>query len=65
MEALLGIIILGGWLAPILHVVFSSRTSGGAKLGWFILVCAFHLIGWAISMIFTSKKSGANAPLGQ
>ena len=41
------------YLTPILWVLLSSRSRGGAKFGWFILVLLFSWLGFAVFLIVT------------
>jgi hypothetical protein len=41
------------YLAPILWVLLSSRSHGGAKLGWFMVVLFFSWLGLAVFLIVT------------
>ena len=47
---LIGVSVL---LTPILWVLLSSRTRGGAKLGWFLVVMFFSWLGLAAFLIVT------------
>jgi hypothetical protein len=46
-------IVLFIYLTPILWVLFSSRSRGGAKLGWFLVVVFFSWLGLAVFLIVT------------
>jgi hypothetical protein len=56
-EATLIILIAGFFLivflTPILWVLLSSRSHGGAKFGWFLIVLCFSWIGLAVFLIAT------------
>ena len=54
-------IILGGWIICPLFVLFTSRTKGGAKFGWFIITFLFSWLGFAIFLIFTQKPQEREA----
>jgi hypothetical protein len=41
------------YLTPILWVLLSSRSHGGAKLGWFLVVLFFSWLGLAVFLIVT------------
>jgi hypothetical protein len=41
------------YLTPILWVLFSSRSHGGAKLGWFLVAFFFSWLGLAVFLIVT------------
>jgi hypothetical protein len=53
-------IILGFYGIPILWVLSSSRSSGGAKFGWFMLILLFGWLGLAVFLIATQapRKGG-------
>lgn len=55
MEAGVFAIILILTIFPFLHVLFSGRSDGGAKLGWLIAVLCFSWIAWAIFLIVTQR----------
>ncbi|TPW22199.1 PLDc N-terminal domain-containing protein [Marinobacter nauticus] len=38
---------------PLIHVVISSRSHGGAKFGWSLAVLFFPLLGYIIYLIVT------------
>ena len=44
---------------PLLHVVISSRSHGGAKLGWSLAVIFFPLLGYIIYLIVTQPAKEA------
>ena len=46
-------------LAPLIHVLVSSRSKGIAKFGWFVLVLIFWIFGYAAYLIVT-RSSGRN-----
>ena len=47
------IIIFIVYLVPMIWVLVSGRSHGGAKFGWFILVLFFSWLGLAVFLIFT------------
>ena len=53
LSAILGLFVL----FPILHVLLSSRSHGGAKLGWFIAVLCFSWLGWMVFLIGTQSEA--------
>jgi hypothetical protein len=57
-----GIIVVGLLilLGPVIWVLSSSRSRGGAKFGWFIVVLFFSWIGLAVFLIVT--QSPQNRP---
>jgi hypothetical protein len=44
------------YLTPILWVLLSSRSHGGAKLGWFLVVLFFSWLGLAVFLIVTQAS---------
>ena len=54
-------IIAGGWIICPLFVLFSSRSHGGAKFGWFIVTLLFSWLGFAIFLIVTQKPQKGDA----
>jgi hypothetical protein len=46
-------LIVGFMLIPHMWVLLSSRSCGGAKFGWWIVVCAFSWVGLAAFLIWT------------
>ena len=47
---------------PLIHVILSSRSHGGAKLGWSLAVVFFPILGYIIYLIVTqpAKKAELN-----
>jgi hypothetical protein len=50
------------YLTPILWVLFSSRSRGGAKLGWFLVVVFFCWLGLAVFLIVTQAQRSRAEP---
>jgi hypothetical protein len=50
------LILLAVFLLPIVWVLFSSRSHGGAKLGWFVVVLFFSWLGFAVFLIVTQRS---------
>jgi len=50
--------------APIIHVLASSRSHGGAKFGWFLGVLFFSWLAYIVFLIITQKTADQNK-LGQ
>ena len=44
-------------LAPLIHVLVSSRSHGGAKFGWFMLVLFFSWLAYIAFLIITQNKA--------
>jgi hypothetical protein len=55
------LVILIVLLAPMVHVVVSDRSHGGAKAGWFLVVMLFSLLGYAVFLIVTQKNKQSSA----
>lgn len=47
------------FIFPMLHVVFSKRSHGGAKIGWFIAVFIFSWLAYIVFLIVTQKELNA------
>jgi hypothetical protein len=45
------------YLAPMIWVLLSGRSRGGAKLGWFIVTLFFTWLGLAVFLIVTQATS--------
>ena len=43
-------------LVPLIHVLVSSRSHGGAKFGWFMLVLFFSWLAYIAFLIITQNK---------
>jgi hypothetical protein len=52
-ETLPFIIVGVFYLGPIIWVLFSRRSRGAAKFGWFIVVLLFSWLGLAVFLIVT------------
>jgi hypothetical protein len=50
------------YLTPILWVLLSSRSRGGAKLGWFLVVVFFSWLGLAVFLIVTQAQRNRPEP---
>ena len=50
------------YLVPIIWVLVSSRSHGGAKFGWFILVLFFSWLGVAAFLIVTQAPKRERPP---
>jgi len=58
---LLFLVVAFLYLSPPLYVIFSSRSRGGAKFGWLLVVVCFSWIGFAVFLIVTQSPD-AKAP---
>jgi hypothetical protein len=60
-------VVLFLYLAPLIWVLSSSRSRGGAKLGWFIVVLVFSWLGFAAFLIVTQppKPGGTSSGGGE
>ena len=54
-KLVLGILLVAilFYFTPILWVLFSSRSTGGAKFGWFLITIVFSWLGFAAFLILT------------
>ncbi len=50
------LVVLVAVFAPILWVIASERSHGGAKLGWLLLVICFSWLGLAAFLIITQAQ---------
>lgn len=57
MGHLLLIILL---IIPLLHVIASPRSQGGAKFGWALLMIFFSWLAYPFFLIFTQKEIDKN-----
>ena len=51
-------------VVPVLWVLLSSRSHGGAKFGWFIVVLIFSWLGLAVFLIITQAPKRERPPSG-
>ncbi|MFM6993010.1 MAG: hypothetical protein ACKOWD_17430 [Rhodoferax sp.] len=59
-EQILGlslVIIFTVYVLPIIWVLASGRSHGGAKFGWFIVVVFFSWLGFAVFLTFTQAPN--------
>lgn len=42
-------------ILPLVHVLVSQRSQGGAKFGWALAVVFFPLLGYIIYLVLTQK----------
>ncbi len=54
------LIIILFLFVPLIHVVFSSRSHGGAKFGWFLGVLFFSWLAYIVFLIITQKTVDQN-----
>lgn len=47
---------------PLIHVIISSRSHGGAKFGWSLAVLFFPLLGYIIYLIVTQPAKQTQEP---
>lgn len=57
-----GFVAILFYLWPPLHVLISSRTSGGATFGWLILTVLFSWLAYAVYLVSTKPQSSQAAP---
>ena len=55
------IIILFVVLWPLLHVLISDRSHGGAKFGWFLATFFFSWLAYIVFLIITQKAKDGKA----
>jgi hypothetical protein len=53
--AIIATVILLSYPMCLLYVLFSGRSEGGAKFGWFLLTLFFWWVGLAIFLILTQR----------
>ncbi len=53
------LLIIMVMVLPLMHVILSSRSYGGAKLGWSLAVVFFPLLGYIIYLIVTQPAKKA------
>jgi hypothetical protein len=58
---IIGAIIGGGWIICPVLVLFSGRSHGGAKFGWFLVALLLAWLGFAIFLIVTQKPPERDA----
>ena len=46
-------------LIPIIHILVSNRSHGGAKFGWFLAVFIFSWLGYIVFLIVTQSTKDA------
>lgn len=46
---------------PIIHVLASSRSHGGAKFGWFVAVFLFSWLAYIVFLIVTQPQKDAQS----
>ena len=50
------------YLMPIIWVLASSRSHGGAKFGWFLVTVFFSWLGLGVFLIFTQAPKDSPQP---
>lgn len=50
-------VLFVGYVLPVLWVLLSGRSHGGAKFGWFLVTVFFSWVGLAAFLIFTQSAS--------
>ena len=56
--AIIGLVILIGWLLPIIIILGSSKTSGGEKLAWILLIIFVSWFAWIFYWLLAPIKKG-------
>ena len=54
------LIVLIIYIFPLIHVVASSRSHGGAKFGWFFAALFFWWLAYIVFLIVTQKTADQN-----
>jgi hypothetical protein len=44
------------YVLPTLHILFSSRSHGGAKFGWILINLVFPILGWGVFLVITQPE---------
>ena len=52
-------LILVLFLIPVVHVLVSSRSHGGAKFGWFLATVFFSWLAYIVFLIVTQGRKDA------
>ena len=55
-EILIIPIVLIVTIGPLIHILASSRSHGGAKFGWFVAYLFFSWIAYIVFLIVTQKN---------
>ena len=45
------------YIGPIIHILLSKRSHGGAKFGWFLAAFVFPFIAYIVFLIVTQKMA--------
>ena len=53
---MLQLILVLAYLWPLLHVLVSPRSTGGAKFGWIVLMFLFSWLAYPFFLITTQKN---------
>jgi hypothetical protein len=59
--AIIAMLLLLSWLICPLWVIFSRRSEGGAKFGWFLITFFFSWLGFAVFLIATQRPKEKTA----
>lgn len=55
------LVMLVVYLLPVIWVLVSGRSHGGAKFGWFLVTCTFSWLGLGAFLIFTQASKDNRA----
>jgi hypothetical protein len=58
---LLIVLIVLGYFGPIIWVLTSGRSHGGAKFGWFLIMLFFSWLGFAAFLILTQASNDSRS----
>ncbi len=56
-EVIVILMVLVIYIGPLIHVLMSSRSHGGAKFGWFLAYLFFWWIAYIVFLIVTQKAA--------
>lgn len=50
------LLLVALYIWPMIHVIISPRSTGSARVGWFILMLLFSLPAYAVYLVVTQKN---------
>lgn len=62
LEVLLILLVAIIYLGPILHILISRRSHGGAKFGWFLAELFLPFIAYIVFLIATQNAADSISP---
>ena len=57
LEVLLLLVAVVIMFGPIIHILLSGRSHGGAKFGWFLAAFVFPIIAYIVFLIVTQQMA--------